>query len=326
MNYAHWLSLIPFTLQLGGMTPSPAVGEWDAWCLGKRRLVVEWQDNLQATQTDTLSPPGGMYTTFDGLVEGGRESAQGRFVVTTWNSCDSTRTYWILDATEKRFWPLLKRHAPLYENFGAVVIACHDTRVLVSVGRSYLDKIPTVPSVTYLLDADTGSVLREWRGLFLGTASRTHLPRYDDVTSAIWIVPTHYAEGSWLAEDAPERIIRVYCGSDDTTRVSERWLLGEDLNDYHVPDIYRGHMLVETTDGLSEEEMQSQILRTLLVDLVNRKVVGEWRRKWDSGIHHGYRSIAQDLQGIMYTEEDSTGVVVGRRLLRIGETQPIEVN
>lgn len=307
---------------IGGVTSSNAFGGWKAGLIGARRIVVEHWENGTVERSDTLRPPDEWSRAFNDMILP-EESTDGKFLVSTAEYEDSTNTFWILDSPEKSFRELLK--TPLFRSSGAVLWACDQTRVVISIGRSFMEQAPIAASVTYLLDADTGAILREWGGLFLSPSSPAYEPRYDRVTGAVWIVKTAFRAGSWQSQDEPRSLIRLDCATGDTTWVSEKWLFGEDLHSYTVPDIFRGHMLVETGDGLTEEEKRGGLVRTLLVDIVNHRVEGEWRWKWGEDIRYGYRLISEDLRGFVHTETDNMASIRWRKLWRTGEPTPVEV-
>jgi len=308
---------------LCGVASANAFDGWRAWWLGKRRIVVESYTDDKIARSDTLRPPDEWSRAFNAMVLP-EESTEGRFLVSTEEYEDSTNTFWILDAKERAFHKLLE--TPLFHSSGAILWACNHCRIVISVGRDIMDQAPTALSITYLLDADTGAILREWKGLYLTNSSPAYLPRYDQETGSVWIMKTTFRKGSWQAEDAPQHLIRLDCTTGDTTWVSEQWLFGEDLRGYSVPDIYCGHMLVETGDGLSEKEKQAGFVRTMLFDIVNRKIEGEWRWEWNADIGPGYRLIAKDLSGFVHTETDSTGSIRWQKLWRVDEVIPVEVH
>jgi len=235
------------------------------------------------------------------------------------------KTYWLLNARTGEVRRLLD--VPAWRTLGGVVLGCEGTRLLISAGRSYDQDVPrTNPSVTYLIDVDSGSVVREWEGLFFESCYRQYpsTAHYDSTTEAFWIGSTGYGPGYWTAEDDPKQIVRIDCVTGDTTWVDEAKLFGVQLKRRVPYDVYRGHMLVATNDGFSDEE-RGQTSRMLLVDLVELRPVAEWRLSWEGKPDVRGFGITEDLQGIIYYRDDENGEV-HRLYLPIGATEAVEVN
>lgn len=267
---------------------------------------------------DTLPPPEPRAAfSFSVLHNEGRDA---EFLVYTSNWQDSTTSLWLLNAEIRTFQRLL-RIGWEYEG-GATLSACRGTRVLVSAGRSH--RMPFLPSVTYLVDTDSGRVVRTYEGLHLGNEAPLRYPRYDDTTESIWILPNSINPEHYQATDRPTRMIRMDCASGDTTWVDEHRLFGGELADYWVSDVYQGHMLVGTRDGLSDEE-RGHTSRMLLVDLVELRPVAEWKLSWEGKPDVRGFMITEDLRGMVYYEwrADKT---VHRWGVRAGETEPVEVD
>lgn len=268
--------------------------------------------------TDTVRIPGGM------LLEEYYHSIERpeEFIMVTdgWKD-EIPRTYWLLNARTGELRKLLD--VPGSSTLGGVVVGFGGARALISAGRE--EYRPDAPlsdrSLTYLIDVDTGSIVRTWEGWYFDSCYRQYpsTAHYDRTTEAFWIGPTGYGPGYWTAEDDPKQITRIDCATGDTTWVDEGALFGMHLKQYLPYDVYQGHMLISAWDGPSDED-RTRTWRMMLVDLAGLRPVAEWRGPT------GGRDfmIAEDLQGVVYYRDDESEMV-HRFYLPMGGTEAVEV-
>lgn len=299
-------------------------GDWTVVCGGRGgrySLEVELKDRTGSVVTiDTIGPPE-PGTVFDGWVLPNMWR-QGEFFVATENLAAPTHTIWLLNAESKEF----RRIHAWDRGVSAVVVGCRGARLLISgTGPGGWAGESSVPSVAALVDVDSGRIVREWEGLYVHPWGfhPNQYPRYDETTESIWIFPPWFHPGHPLARETAQHMIGVDCADGDTTVIREDVLFGEDIGHYVLRSMYQGRIVVETEQGATDRTKDLGYRRVVLVDLVSRRVQGEWLldalepyADQIEGVE-----ITGDLQGVVYLETDKTG---RWRILamRAGERKP----
>lgn len=276
-------------------------------------------DSGVSTPIDTLYPPGSpwMSRLVGGVlpVDGG----QGKFLVSTTDYEDSSETLWEFNAEDRRFREVLTDR----DGFGVMVSGCRGTRVLLSRSH-YWFMGREISATTLLVDSDSGKIVREWKGLDVRTGGPSRYPRYDRKTEAFWCFPAPPTAAGPSAPCRPNHTIRIECATGDTTVLHEDQFLGEGVEDYWVYDMYKGCLFVSALRKADEVGVPGE-RRALLVDVVEKRVLGEWDPSSFRNTIEGTVRISEDCSGIVYSERDSSGAV-RRRFLRTGQAEPTEVD